>query len=266
MINGIRVEKRENATLCTFENFSDEFKEIIRSNLTNICIGKQKAESSPVVYSYEDTLDGFFQRFEKKSLETQLGMIGELLSHIIVLELNKKLTSVNPYYNMEEKSIKKGFDLVLFDIDMDYKMWITEVKAGELGKVVSSDKKNYRLLGAAKCDLSDRLNNGHDAVWNNAINGAYVAMEENDHKNAVIKILENSLVDSRNQTISSDERNVILTSVLFNEICDPVDINTIHKFCNKTECDCTFNDLIVISIHKNTVKCVIDFLKSEVTI
>lgn len=264
MIDGIRVEKDDDSTLCTFEYLSDQFKNIIRRNLVNICNGRQKADTMPDVFTYQYTLDDFFQRFSTKAPATQIGMIGELLSHLLLIELNKQLTSVNPYYNMEERSIKKGFDLVLFDFNLSNKMWITEVKSGEMGSHTLSNDKNKSLLNIAKSDLKKRLNTRADNVWHNAMNGAYVAMTESDRKNAVIKILANSLVESRTDHITSAGHNVILTSVLFGNINDPIDISTVSEFCCDTEVECLFNDLMVISIHKGTISKVIDFLKSEV--
>lgn len=59
-------------------------------------------------------------------------MIGELLVHII-LELEGKYSTASPFFNMEESSFKKGFDIVLFEEDSK-ELWITETKSGEIQK------------------------------------------------------------------------------------------------------------------------------------
>lgn len=41
-------------------------------------------------------------------------MIGELLVHVI-LEIEGRFTVASPFFNMEERSFKKGFDIALFD-------------------------------------------------------------------------------------------------------------------------------------------------------
>lgn len=264
MIDGIKLEKANNVTLCKVENFSDEFKGLIRTNLAQICNGKDKSVNSPLIYSYKYTLEDFFLRFDSKSKSTKIGMIGELLSHILILETNDNLSSINPYFNMEEKSIKKGFDLVLIDITQTSKVWITEVKSGERGAMTCSKDKNRELLGVAKRDLKKRLNNRYDHIWHNAINGARVSMKESDLKKEIIKVLESSLVESREGKSKSDDKNVILTTVLFNDIADCIDIDSISSFCVDTEAESLFDELMVFSIQKSTIDKVVSFLRAEV--
>ncbi len=60
-------------------------------------------------------------------------MLGELLSHVIILKLFPNFEVVSPFFNMEEKSIRKGFDLLLYEASTN-NIWITEVKSGAKGR------------------------------------------------------------------------------------------------------------------------------------
>lgn len=204
------------------------------------------------------------ERFEKKDYRTKIGMIGELLSHVIFIRYNDNFNSINPFFNMEEKSITKGFDLLLVDEENENKLWITEVKSGELASMNNSNKKNKNLLSVAKSDLKKRLNSNENHIWHNAINGASISMRKGDLKDAIIDILEDSLEDSYKNISISKNKNVIISSVLFNDINDMIDLESLENFHSKTISDDLFSDLIVFSIHKKTYEKVVKFLKSEV--
>ncbi|MTB65395.1 hypothetical protein GKR48_00830 [Providencia sp. wls1943] len=64
------------------------------------------------MYRYAPTLQAFLERYENTSENTKKGMIGELLSHIIINEFFDNFEIASPFFNLEEKSIKK--DLTYF--------------------------------------------------------------------------------------------------------------------------------------------------------
>ena len=110
MLKGVQLEKSETGSLCfTIEDISDELKVVIRARLSEICHGAAKASRTTLIYSYQATLKAFFGKFDKKSLDTQKGMIGELLTHVLFLHYEDEFRAASPFFNMEEDSIKKGF-------------------------------------------------------------------------------------------------------------------------------------------------------------
>lgn len=264
MVDGIKVYNDDKVTVCIVEEISNELKELIRENLSAICHGAESANRNPRIYSYQRTLKEFLQRYDSKPANTQKGMIGELLSHIILLKHKEEFTSINPFFNMEERSIKKGFDILFIEIESKNKLWITEVKSGNLGQVACSSDKNKELLNKAKTDLSTRLNEDNTQIWFNAIHGASVAVKSNNIRDVVIEILESGLEESLESCFTSIDKNVILTSVLFNDINDEICIGDVVESRNSIVSETIFNDIITLSIQKNTYQAVVQFLKEEI--
>src|SRR5665648_627876 len=175
VIPGIRFLKKDKYAICHIDDFSDPLKNIIRNQLSSVCHGPLKSSSQRKAYNYKNTLKEFIKRYETKAPETKIGMIGEFITHILVLQFFSEFKTVSPYFNFEERSIKKGFDIVLFSIENNL-LWITEVKSRELHKDKSSKETNMDLLGTAKRDLKKRLNENETILWENAINAASIAL------------------------------------------------------------------------------------------
>ncbi|MFW6311613.1 MAG: DUF1837 domain-containing protein [Nanoarchaeota archaeon] len=263
MIDGVEVENNQNNVyLCIIRKLSKELKNVIKTNLSKICYGPNKAESELLLYSYKETLNEFLKRYSNKSEATKKGMMGELLSHIIFLEFNSDLNSVSPFFNMEERSIKKGFDLIFIDVNYEDKFWIAEVKTGELGSYSTTREKNNSLLTKAKKDLKNRLNNQDKMIWRNAINGARLANKGN-LKEEVVRILEENVDEGIQNEFKSTKENVILTSVIFNDIQDKIELSNIVSKKHKISKENVFNDIMIFSIQKDTYKAIERFLKEE---
>jgi len=255
--------KKENYSILLIPELSEDIFQLIRNNLSSICHGKAKSKTSRFAYTYKNTLKEFLQRYEKKTENTKKGMVGELLSHILIQEYFPNFDTVSPFFNLEEKSIKKGFDLVLYSIE-NKELWITEVKSGELHINKDSNSTTKALLNTAKNDLNKRLNESNNTFWENAINGASIALDGySDVKDAVMEIL-GEISDSTilNEQKSTD-KNVILISTLFNNLDDEVLERTPADCYNKYSEEKLFNNIYIISIQKNTYKKVVDFLISE---
>ena len=106
---------------------------------------------------------------------------------------------------MEERSIKKSFDLLLFHSSQET-LYYTEVKSGT-AKSERSDDKNISLLGIAKSDIHQKLNDNNDNNWLNAINGATISLEKKNIKNEVTKILENCLENAQDGNMESKDKS-----------------------------------------------------------
>src|SRR5699024_9665748 len=263
-IEGMRFIKKEDYAICLIDNFSSELKELIRKHLSKVCYGSAKTSLGRISYNYKNTIKEFLKRYEPKMYETRIGMVGELMTHVLILELFPEFETVSPYFNNEDRSIKKGFDAVLSS-NNNKELWITEVKSGKLQINTNSNESNRRLLGLAKRDLKTRLNEPDIGIWENAINGAKIALEHNvGSKKAVVDILldETDNIYSENTTKSSD-KNVVLVSSLFTSLVDEIREESLKEFYSNTVSESLFNKVLIFSIQKELFEAIHEFLKEE---
>ena len=221
-INGVKSIHQNNYSIFFVELFSDELKAVIRNDLNKICHGPADAESGRSSYSYKNTLKEFVKRYDKKSNCQKKGMIGELLLHVLLLELLDNFEVDSPFFNLEERSVKKGFDVVVNE-KTSKELWITEVKSGELHKGKDTSNTAIDLIDTARNDLKGRLNGDSKQLWNNAVHGAKIAIQESrDSRSAIISILEDYQDAAHDNAISSKNINVILVGTVFNSFNDRI--------------------------------------------
>ncbi|AXX98079.1 Hachiman antiphage defense system protein HamA [Profundibacter amoris] len=264
MLEGIQFEKSKTGSLCfTIEDISDELKNVIRARLSEICIGAAKASRNSVLYSYQRTLKAFFQKFDPKNPDIQKGMIGELLTHVLLLHYEDYFRAASPYFNMEEDSIKKGFDLVL-QHKATSEIWFVEVKAGECGLETSINKLGS-LLSLAKNGLKTALGSDRNTLWQNAVNGASLVIDDTSLKAQVEALLESYNVKAVDGESASTDYNAVLVAVSFSgaqAFATGAEFQARHT----TQKDMNeFRDLMSIAMQKDTFKSVTDFLRSEIS-
>jgi len=258
-IDDVSVIKGEKYAYCCVDNLSEQLKEIIRDELNIICYGKRRVEGDDLsFYSYKETIKEFLVRYERKTPKIQVGMIGELLTHILIARVFPKLEAISIYFNKEERSIKKGFDLNYLGEDKK-SIWYGEVKSGEL-QLQTVDAKNVSLLKKATSDLSDKLRSGRRSLWESAIIDVALSIAANKEK-SVADILKNDLMALQQQ--QSIARNGVLVSVLFHDTGSKVSHKTIEAITEETLAVAEFSDIILFSIQKSTFAKVVDFLKEE---
>lgn len=258
-INGTRITENLKYSIFRIDNFSDEFKQIIREQLQGIWSGFSKADSLPEYYSYKNTLTSFLDRYNTKSPETKKGMIGELLSHTLLNFQNNNLTSLSILKNKEEKSIKKGFDIIYCNI-AEKKLWYSEVKSGR-SEMSSDNSTNYNkvLLKRGKDSVSAMIEEKRESLWESALIDVDLVIKESEGRLDLAQLLSNdSPIMNANQ-----RKNVILISVLYHAPTDEIDENSISDFLNNTVLEDIFEDIIIISIQKSTYETVANFLIDE---
>lgn len=262
-IKGIYFIKKSGYALCHINDFSYDLQKIIRERLSSICFGMSDGESGKKLYSYQSTIKEFLNRYDSKPPNIKKGLIGELITHILISEFFPEYAIVSPFFNLEERSIKKGFDVVLTSI-RDNELWITEVKSGELHKGKTSDETMDDLVSYARVDLISRLNGENKSLWLNAIHDAKIALDRhNDLKDVVVDILENIGDKSVDGLVNSKELNVFLTGTLFaplTDLCCESRVKQKHKIIFSEN---IFKGLFVLSVQKETYKKVYAFLKKE---
>lgn len=262
-MDGVVCTKRKKYCLFEIEDFSDGLKNNIREQFANICHGSIYAGSKRKMYSYKSTVNDFIKRYEEKKDTTKKGMIGELLVHLLVKYYFDEFEIVSPFFNMEERSIKKGYDVVLTEKSKPV-IWLIEVKSGELHKGKNSNETMKDLLNTAKRDLDKRLNEENASLWMEAINGAVISYESSKTmKDAVVNILQD-LGDAASDGLNTSvDKNVITTGVLFADMTDRVLEKTEKDRQQAIEIEGKFNQVYVLALQKGTYEKIYDFLKSE---
>ena len=266
LIQGVTKEENSDYVLYFIENLSDELKEEIRNRLVAVCYGADQAQSALKIYSYKETVKEFVKRYKNNSSiseDRKKGMIGELLVHVI-LELEGRFTTASPFFNMEERSFKKGYDLALFE-GATNELWIAEVKSGKIQKnQKDASSAAVGLINTAKNDLKMRLNDTNTSLGLNALNAAKVFMSDNNNqKEVVMKLLGQCADDAVEENNSSNSFNVVLSATLFHNISERMEAARIEKKYFRIIGEKLFKKVFIMIIQKETFEAVFDFLESE---
>lgn len=261
-IDGIEFIAKQDYYICYINEFTDQIKDLIRRNLCMICNGKSAAENIKEYDNYKNTLMQLNERIKKKrDSSLKIGMIGELLVHAIFSHYFSEYQSLSPFFNLEEKNIKKGFDLVLLK---DNEIWLNEVKSGNIHLNKTQDETIVELLNDAKLDLKDRLNNGNLTLWNNAINHAKIALDRyNDEKEVVENILNKIYIDTLNNCFQGKNTNVFLTGVLFHDVHNKFLDESIKVKKDNIVNESLFKNVVVLALQKSLCDTIINFLIEE---
>ena len=226
----------------------DNLKEMITKNIVSLCWGSENSEC----FNINDVINEFMERFLKKSKDQQYGYIGEFLYYLYVLQNDKVIRPLSIFFNQEERSFKKGFDLLGFD---GKNMWYSEVKSGNSE---SKDINSYNLerLSTAYRDIKSKLKykNRNTNYWDTAkSNLCKIRFDKSkSERNQISEILDN---DKKTKKID----NAIITSVIFNDSDLTLDNNIIkNKYNNLKK---SKKNITIICIRKKTIEKVISILK-----
>lgn len=262
-LEGVTCIKKDEYCLFHIEQFTDQIKDALRKQLANICYGGEKVSSGSKMYSYRNTVKEFLIRYDGKKTETQEGMIGELLTHLLIGYYFDEYEVVSPFFNMEERSIKKGYDVVLTE-KKEARIWLIEVKSGQLHKDKNANQTMLDLLNTAKSDLKSRLNNENFSLWQEAINGAKLAYDSHSSlKDAVVDLLMQYGEEAVEGINNSKDKNVFLSAVLFSKLDDRVLEKTPSDKQKRIVKENIFGKVYALSLQKETFQKVHDFLEDE---
>jgi hypothetical protein len=256
------LDTASQVSLCIVDDLSEELKQILRSELSKVCHGVAKATASKNIYSYQRTVKEFLKRYRDKTPDIKTGMIGELLCHILLFNYRPHLKPASPYFNMEEASIKKGFDLIVTN-KTDNSLWIAEVKSGGVGES-EKHKKIRSLIDLAKNDLIKRVSSENPTLWHSAINNVELAVESGTaEKEILLGLVESFLDASETKTTDLSTLNVILVPILFETTIDELDFGIIRNKYEKLAINNPFGAYTIFAIQKSTITKVEDFLQKE---
>lgn len=265
MLNGVRKIVIGDSIIVVIDELTDEIKHEIRQKLVEICYGNN-ADSTLLAYSYRSTLKEFIRRYREspyKNNSRNKGMIGELLFHVVFC-MEKDYMPISAFFNLEERSFKKGFDSGYYSLKTN-QLWIAEVKSGEKqNSQKSSSAAIVGLLNTAKNDLKERFTSENNSLWLNAINHARNAISDTkDEKKAIMTLLGKCSNDAEAGMYISSDKHVILVGVLFHNVDDEVDCEKVEAKHLRIVREKLFAAVITVAIQKSTYDAVYRFLESE---
>lgn len=270
-MEGIQIEGKDSFFKVRVSKFTDELKDAIRKDLSNICYGENNIEEYKDIIDYSYTLNDFFSRYDEKTAKQKKGIIGELITHVILTNCFSCFSRLSVLFNKEEKSMRKGFDIVVFN-NLRKTLWYTEVKSGEC----CSDKskcnyipntcnkkainKNLALLKLAKDDIVERFDNGSQHIWFSAMVDLNSTLQSNS-RDSVRELLKKDFSSHKDK--KQFDKRVILTSVLFEEKGKD-QLASLEVYYKSLLAEKAFSEFILLSIQKDTYQAVEHFLRTEI--
>lgn len=201
--------------------------------------------------------------FEKKTNDWKMGAIAEFFTHLYIRTQSYKQEFL--YFNLEEESIKKGFD-GLFSKNETY--WLMESKSGSINTQNITHKSKVK---EAIKDLSNKVagkikNKKHPNPWQNAYNHA-VHGDVNPIQNLKLKDELNKLSnDFRDKKYSKiEDFNIIPSGTIFLDGTwqDLNANNEILKDIQSIQSDLIGKNIFIVCMTQNTIDMFIDYLQGN---
>lgn len=260
-LKGITFQRDKNICICYIDELSEELKTLIKEELTFICHGRNLVDTDQSnYYSYRDTIKDFLVRYNKKTEETKKGMIAEFITHLLIKNFFTDIQTISRFFNKEETSIKKGFDLTYLSIDGS-SVWYGEVKSGELNSSQNPDSKSKDLLNKSKNDIKEKLSGKRKTLWDNAILDAATTIGSEN-----VYSIQNLLRADFKEAEVGVKKNAILVSVLFHDVNSKFSKKNIEEHFHKINSEKLFSNLMLFSIQKSTYSKIENFLNQESSI
>lgn len=156
----IKVSKVITIHFLNIKEISSEFSKYLDSQIVQICSGQKSTDE---IDKIKKRLYSFLQSKKNSTIET--GAIAEFFVHVYLNHLGYKQESM--LFNLEENSIKKGFDGYY---SLSKAHWIMESKSSLSSTANASHENN---IATAFSDLAKKLSGGvKNNPWRNAYNHA----------------------------------------------------------------------------------------------
>jgi len=258
-VDGIEIERVDGATLVIVRTVSETFCAHVRAQLAEYCYGAALVSENSSFYSFERTVAEFLARFDPKPVLTKIGMAGELIVHVLMPLLHEDLAAAAVYFNKEERSIKKGFDLTFLGT-AESAIWYGEVKSGEVAEGASADEKAADLVILAASSLASMLDDtSHLSRWDAALIDTQLTLEAGFAKTARELLRSDSDAIRAGGRIS--KRAVLAGAVLHDLghcVVTPVGVAEIARSVAETG---HFADAKILVIQQHALESVIEHLR-----
>lgn len=243
----------ENVNLHIFElkEITADIKEFIDSKIVNITNGTRKIDLKIVKNKLKKFLSS------KKGSTTEMGAIAEFFIHLYLSTQGYKQECL--FTNLEEGSIKKGFDGYY---SKNKSEWIMESKSGlNTTKGISHKSK----IKEAYDDLDKKLKgNVKNNPWENAYNHAKHG-DTNTKESSIVKIIEKNSNDFENNIFKNIAYfNVIPSATIFLDgIWIDNDINKIKEDITNLVSTLLYQKLEIICFTKKSLNLFLNYLDLE---
>lgn len=223
---------------------------LIDNHIVEICEGKSGG-------SIEDIKLRIINLFEDKTIEWKMGAIAEFFTNLYIRTQSYKQEFL--YFNLEEKSIKKGFD-GLFSKNETY--WLMESKSGSINTQNITHKSKVKQ---AIKDLNDKISGKmSNNPWQNAYSHAsHKDIVVSDTLRAELKKLSNDF--ERKLYSEIEEFNIIPSGTIFLDGTwqDLNANNKILKDIQSIQSDIIGKDIFIVCMTQNTINMFIDYLQGN---
>ncbi len=229
------------------KDFNKKFIDYINENFVSICKGEKNTSSLEIIKKRA------FKFFEKKDERTRNGGTAEFFLHLYLKFLDYKQECM--FLNMEEASIKKGFDGYYSKGNDE---WILESKSGNYRfDSVSHHSKITEAYNSLKKQLNGESEND---PWQNAYQHAN--SKDVDTNNTILKILQEFSDDFFSEIYYTPEDfNIIPAGTVFlNGEWEDFDVNEIYEKVVRNIKGFEYKKLIVICCTKKSLDLFMDFL------
>lgn len=248
----IIINKNVNLHIFEIENITDEIKCFIDSRIVNITNGSRKRPLNIVKTKLKNFLDS------KKGSTTEMGAIAEFFIHLYLSTQGYKQECL--FFNLEENSIKKGFDGYY---SKDNMAWIMESKSGSFKKTHKAkvkeayDDLDKRLKGIKK--PSKTINN----PWENAYNHA--SHKDVNTKQSIVKNIENFSDDFELGNFKDiKDFNIIPSATIFlNNVWIDNDKTILAQEITSLISELNYQKLEIICFTKKSISLFLEYLKLE---
>lgn len=229
------------------ENIDDSFQKYIDKKLISICKGKRDIKIEAVKIEFVKYLES------KKKSNLLTGAVSEFFVHLFLGTQDFKQEFL--YFNLEENSIKKGFDGYYSKDGMD---WILESKSTTI-----ITKKHKSIIGIAYNGVKNKIE-GKDNVnnpWENAYNHA--SLKTVNTKDSLTKKLNKlSALYTMGTYGKIDDFNIMTSSTIFLEKdWQKIDCNLLSDDLKKYLRGKKFKSIILICLNKKSIDQLLDYLK-----
>lgn len=242
------MEKLENQNIleiiCNDEE--ETIKQKLKQLLVTICYGKEQEELE--IISFDETIEELNKRIERKTDEQKAGMIGELLFHLKSFEKLKNYSHISIYLNREERSVKKGFDVLLFD---GKKVWYTEVKSRENAQNENITDSHVSKIQEAITDVKGKFSSNNKNYWLTAKSNI-ANVEEKELKKQIADILTKEIDEQI-------EKNAIGVSAVFKKDIDSIDKKKVKEVLDREKNN--FKNIVAVCISHEDYKKIVKILK-----
>lgn len=203
-----QISSNVTLTIIDMKNIDGNFKKELDDNLTVICEGDRVRQDLQRVKKRVKKL------FLNKKKGWIIGATAEFFIHLFVRHMGYKQECL--FFNLEENSIKKGFDGYYSKGELE---WLMESKAGEVGKKgVSFPNKICLAMNDLSCKVSGKDKNDKDKQHNNAWREAYSHAAHYDvgASEKILKNIKKLSEDYTNEIFHSiEEFNTIPSATIF---------------------------------------------------